>query len=167
MESAERPGFERCDPAVVEQLAKDYAQYTRSNLAMNHGDLVETVINLEDQLSTFTQMLQLIDNDSTGVCGQALPEISSQFQALRPAFRQIDKVQELVDRVQQDMDAVEAQLTAAEESTSKGTLKDVFKTQLSLFTRDRSIGSTSRDSITASYEPVGIFKAKDYFKPEN
>ena len=34
MESAERPGFERCDPAVVAQLAKDYAQYTRQNLTM-------------------------------------------------------------------------------------------------------------------------------------
>jgi len=151
-----------CEDKVIEKLAADYAAMSRGNLAVHHGDLVETVITLEEQLNTFTQMIQLIEKDSSSMCSSVLPEITAQYRSLQPTFNQIDRLQELVDRVQADMDALESQLLVAEEGATKGTLKGVLRSQLSLFSwQDKQATEVPKDN---KFEQIEIFRTENFFQ---
>eukprot|EP00088_Acartia_fossae_P013194 TRINITY_DN16873_c0_g1_i3.p1 TRINITY_DN16873_c0_g1~~TRINITY_DN16873_c0_g1_i3.p1 ORF type:complete len:160 (+),score=31.97 TRINITY_DN16873_c0_g1_i3:40-519(+) len=157
--------LERCSRKTVNRLASDYATLSRSNLATNHADIVEHIITLEEQIATFSEMLQITEKDSAKICDEILPEIHEQYAALQPTFRQIDKLQELVDTAQKDTDTIEAKLCAAEEAANKSSIKNVIKSQLGKLsvTRDRNAGA-SGDQNKTKYEPVNIFKTEDFLK---
>jgi hypothetical protein len=47
----------------VEDLARNWAQLGRVNLAGSHADLVESIITLEEQLSTFAASMDMLGAD--------------------------------------------------------------------------------------------------------
>ena len=51
----------------LETLCGQYAAYTRVNLAEEHGQIVTQIANMEEQLHTFSQLLEAISSSNSGV----------------------------------------------------------------------------------------------------
>ena len=51
----------------LETLCSQYAAYTRVNLAEEHGQIVTQIANMEEQLHTFSQLLEAISSSNSGV----------------------------------------------------------------------------------------------------
>ena len=51
----------------LEALCEQYAAYTRVNLAEEHGQIVTQIANMEEQLHTFSQLLEAISSSNSGV----------------------------------------------------------------------------------------------------
>ena len=49
--------LEKLDDKVVTELCKDYAAYTRVNISEEHGQVVTQMAAIEEQISTFSEML--------------------------------------------------------------------------------------------------------------
>merc|ERR1711936_55371 len=143
----------------VKKLCNDYAAYTRVNLAEDHGQIVTSIAGFEEQLHTFTEMLELINNDNTTTLTRTLPTISAQFEALKPSFQQIDKLEGLVDRIGQDMDVMEKQLDEAENTIVEGTLKNVLRMPLNLFNKQLTEGNGAGRE---EFVPHNIFRTTQY-----
>eukprot|EP00092_Neocalanus_flemingeri_P065441 GFUD01079580.1.p1 GENE.GFUD01079580.1~~GFUD01079580.1.p1 ORF type:complete len:177 (-),score=67.79 GFUD01079580.1:50-541(-) len=127
--------FEKVDDEEVKKLCSDYAAYTRVNLAEEHGQIVTNIAAIEEQLQSFAEMVEMLGSDNTAVLSSTLPAISAQFEALKPSFQQIDRMEGLVSRVGRDMDMMEKQLDEAENTIVEGTLKNVLKMPLNLFNK--------------------------------
>ena len=51
----------------LETLCGQYAAYTRVNLAEEHGQIVTQIANMEEQLHTFSRLLEAISSSNSGV----------------------------------------------------------------------------------------------------
>ena len=51
----------------LEALCEQYAAYTRVNLAEEHGQIVTQIAIMEEQLHTFSQLLEAIASSNSGV----------------------------------------------------------------------------------------------------
>lgn len=51
----------------LDALCHQYAAYTRVNLAEEHGQIVTQIANMEEQLHTFSQLLEAISSSNSGV----------------------------------------------------------------------------------------------------
>ena len=58
------PKYERKD---LETLCGQYAAYTRVNLAEEHGQIVTQIATMEEQLHTFSQLIEAISSSNSGV----------------------------------------------------------------------------------------------------
>ena len=58
--------LERLDDKVVAELCRDYAHYTRVNISEEHGQVVTQIAAIEEQLSTFSEMLTDIQANKYG-----------------------------------------------------------------------------------------------------
>ena len=58
--------LERLDDKVVAELCWDYAHYTRVNISEEHGQVVTQIAAIEEQLSTFSEMLTDIQANKYG-----------------------------------------------------------------------------------------------------
>merc|ERR1711915_769821 len=109
-----------------------------------------------------------IDRDllfNTAVFLRTLPTISAQFEGLKPSFQQIDRLESLVARVGQDMDVIEKQLDEAEGTIMEGTLKNVLKKPLNLFSKQ--LGEVGLGGADEQFVPHQIFSTEKYFGSGN
>ena len=63
-EMKELSKYEKTD---LDALCHQYAAYTRVNLAEEHGQIVTQIANMEEQLHTFSQLLEAISSSNSGV----------------------------------------------------------------------------------------------------
>ena len=63
-ESRELSKYKKSD---LEALCGQYAAYTRVNLAEEHGQIVTQIANMEEQLHTFSQLLEAVSSSNSGV----------------------------------------------------------------------------------------------------
>ena len=176
--------LEKLDDKAVTELCEDYAAYTRVNISEEHGQVVTQMAAIEEQISTFSEMLTDIQANKYGIgylhtelnepqriffsviLKDILPKIATQFESLKPSFTKIDRMEELIARINADFDVIEKQLEDAENTIVEGTLKNVLKMPLNLFNKQLSVtevqivgASTSKPS----FSPHSIFKTEDYF----
>merc|ERR1712045_96366 len=160
--------LERLDDKVVAELCRDYAHYTRVNISGEHGQVVTQIAAIEEQLSTFSEMLTDIQANNV-ILKDILPKIATQFESLKPSFTKIDRMEELIVRINEDFDVIEKQLQEAENTIVEGTLKNVLKMPLNLFNKQLSVAEAATSPIAGasgnkpSFNPHPIFKTEDYF----
>lgn len=58
--------LEKLDDKVVTELCEDYAAYTRVNISEEHGQVVTQMAAIEEQISTFSEMLTDIQANKYG-----------------------------------------------------------------------------------------------------
>ena len=58
---------EKLDDKVVTELSEDYAAYTRVNISEEHGQVVTQIAAIEEQISTFSEMLTDIQANKYGI----------------------------------------------------------------------------------------------------
>lgn len=58
---------EKLDDKVVTELCEDYAAYTRVNISEEHGQVVTQIAAIEEQISTFSEMLTDIQANKYGI----------------------------------------------------------------------------------------------------
>eukprot|EP00090_Calanus_glacialis_P008307 TRINITY_DN16617_c0_g1_i1.p1 TRINITY_DN16617_c0_g1~~TRINITY_DN16617_c0_g1_i1.p1 ORF type:complete len:186 (-),score=83.61 TRINITY_DN16617_c0_g1_i1:24-581(-) len=158
--------FEGLPDEEIVKLCSDYAAYTRISLAEEHGQIVTNIAAIEEQLHTFTELVEMIGSDNTAVLTRTLPAISAHFEALKPSFQQIDRMEGLVNRAGQDMDVMEKQLEEAENTVEEGTLKNVLKMPLNLFNKQIAEGSGT-SAARDEFVPHEIFSTNQYFETAN
>ena len=66
-EGAEMNEISKYKKTDLEALCGQYAAYTRVNLAEEHGQIVTQIANMEEQLHTFSQLLEAISSSNSGV----------------------------------------------------------------------------------------------------
>ena len=66
-EGEELEEFSKYKKTDLENLCGQYAAYTRVNLADEHGQIVTQIANMEEQLHTFSQLLEAISSSNSGV----------------------------------------------------------------------------------------------------
>ena len=147
---------EKLDDKLVRELCEDYAAYTRVNISEEHGQVVTQIAAIEEQISTFSEMLTDIQANKYGIgythkrnepsreffsviLKDILPKITTQFESLKPSFTKIDRMEELIARINADFDVIEKQLEDAENTIVEGTLKNVLKMPLNLFNKQLSV----------------------------
>lgn len=59
--------LEKLDEKAVTELCKDYAAYTRVNISEEHGQVVTQIAAIEEQISSFSEMLQDIQANKYGL----------------------------------------------------------------------------------------------------
>jgi len=152
----------------LETLCGQYAAYTRVNLAEEHGQIVTQIANMEEQLHTFSQLLEAISSSNSGIGGpEGLALAHVQWEKMQPGMARLDRLEELVAKVKEDMDKLEVQLEQAEATVDGGggTLKQVstvLKNPLSLFSK-QGRDQASAPSPSPAFHPLEIFQASDYF----
>ena len=67
VEGAETIEMSKYKKTDLEALCGQYAAYTRVNLAEEHGQIVTQIANMEEQLHTFSQLLEAISSSNSGV----------------------------------------------------------------------------------------------------
>merc|ERR1711874_809991 len=158
-------------PAVVDNLCKDYAACCRVNLSEGQVQVIDTLAGIEQQLTEFNQLMEMVGSDRTVISAKTMPAIQAQYEALLPAFDNIDRLEVLVRRVQKDMDEIEKQLEAAEATVDNNPLKNVLKIPF-IFGRHTGMvvgnggsGSSSNESTenAMDFQAVDIFNTSDYF----
>jgi hypothetical protein len=149
--------------ARVRALCRDYAAYTRVSLAEEHGQIVTQIAALEEQLHTFSQLLEVVGSDTGSLLGPGgLPEAREQWRRLEPGLARVDRLEELVARVRTDLDTLELQLEQAEATVGGGPLKQVstvLKNPLSLFGRVPAPPSPG----PSRFHPAELLSTEDYF----
>merc|ERR1712025_1555638 len=141
--------LEKLDDKVVTELCKDYAAYTRVNISEEHGQVVTQMAAIEEQISTFSEMLTDIQANNV-ILKDILPKIATQFESLKPSFTKIDRMEELIARINADFDVIEKQLEDAENTVVEGTLKNVLKMPLNLFNKQLSVTEATSPIVGAS-----------------
>jgi len=58
--------LEKLDDKAVTELCEDYAAYTRVNISEEHGQVVTQMAAIEEQISTFSEMLTDIQANKYG-----------------------------------------------------------------------------------------------------
>ena len=58
--------LEKLDDKAVTELCEDYAAYTRVNISEEHGQVVTQIAAIEEQISTFSEMLTDIQANKYG-----------------------------------------------------------------------------------------------------
>ena len=66
-EGAEINEISKYKKTDLEALCGQYAAYTRVNLAEEHGQIVTQIANMEEQLHTFSQLLEAVSSSNSGV----------------------------------------------------------------------------------------------------
>ena len=59
--------LEKLDDKAVTELCEDYAAYTRVNISEEHGQVVTQIAAIEEQISTFSEMLTDIQANKYGI----------------------------------------------------------------------------------------------------
>ena len=59
--------LEKLDDKAVTELCEDYAAYTRVNISEEHGQVVTQMAAIEEQISTFSEMLTDIQANKYGI----------------------------------------------------------------------------------------------------
>lgn len=169
-------------------LCQDYANFTRVGLAEEHGQIVNSIATIEEQLHTFSQLLELVGSDNTRLLTRTLPSLSTKFELLQPSLQQVDRLEELVSRARRDMDLLEGQLGEAEATVeSRGAgLSNMLKIPLNIISKQLGAGSTEGSSggvspqgsgggvspqgsgggvspPTPEYRPPDVFSTEEYF----
>merc|ERR1712192_280951 len=156
------------EKADLDALCHQYAAYTRVNLAEEHGQIVTQIANMEEQLHTFSQLLEAISSSNSGIGGpEGLALAHLQWEKMQPGMARLDRFEELVAKVKEDMDKLEVQLEEAEATVDGGggTLKQVstvLKNPMSLFSK-QGRDQASAPSPSPAFHPLEIFQASDYF----
>ena len=88
--------------------------------------MIDTLAGIEQQLKEFNQLMEMVGSDRTVISAKTMPAIQAQYEALLPAFDNIDRfllnlvkktedwsyrmfhcrLEVLVRRVQKDMDEI-------------------------------------------------------------
>ena len=66
-EGSNRIDFPKYERKNLETLCCQYAAYTRVNLAEEHGQIVTQIATMEEQLHTFSQLIEAISSSNSGV----------------------------------------------------------------------------------------------------
>merc|ERR1712183_3349 len=167
--SDEKPSeMGRLEECVVRELCQDYARMTRVNISEEHGQIVTQIAAIEEQISTFSDLLTQIENNNT-ILRDVFPKISAQFDSLKPHFPKIDRLEDLMTRVNSDFEAIEKQLEVAEGTVvEEGTLKTVLKMPLNLFNKQTMMEGSQSSAVTplssqSAFSPHPIFKTEAVF----
>ena len=59
--------LEKLDDKAMTELCEDYAAYTRVNISEEHGQVVTQMAAIEEQISTFSEMLTDIQANKYGI----------------------------------------------------------------------------------------------------
>merc|ERR1712045_223658 len=91
---------------TVRELCGDYAAFTRTNLSEEHGQIVTQLAAIEEQISTFSEMMTDIQRNNY-ILKDILPKITTQFESLKPSFTKIDRMEDLICIVNADFDVLD------------------------------------------------------------
>merc|ERR1719436_1148158 len=154
----------RLEDSVERELCEDYAKMTRVNISEEHGQIVTQIAAIEEQISTFSDLLTQIENNNA-ILLDVFPKISAQFEMLKPHFPKIDRLEDLMTRVNCDFEAIEKQLEVAEGTmVEEGALKNVLKMPLNLFNKPAMEGSQSSAVTPVSSQSRTAFTPHPIFK---
>ena len=59
--------LEKLEDKAVRELCEDYAAYTRVNISEEHGQVVTQIAAIEEQISSFSEMLTDIQANKYGI----------------------------------------------------------------------------------------------------
>merc|ERR1711976_435614 len=161
---------EKLDDKLARELCQDYANYTRVNISEEHGQIVTQIAAIEEQISSFSEILQDIQGNNL-ILKDILPKITTQFESIKPSFTKIDRIEDLISRMNADFDVLEKQLEEAENTVAEGTLKNVLKMPLNLFNKQLSVSEVASVSSPTAVASVAssnknVFIPHSIFKTE-
>ncbi|KAK8775325.1 hypothetical protein V5799_023846 [Amblyomma americanum] len=144
---------------LLEELAADYTQFFKVDIAHEKRALDETIDELLTRLDEFTGLINMVRSDDTLCLTHTLPDICEKSKGLEQVYNRIDALEKFISVVRDTIDAMEEKVTEAENAFGGSTVKKFLSSLPSpLFAKKPA----QQYKKQLRYEEPEIFRCSDY-----
>lgn len=144
---------------LLEELAADYSQFFKVDIANEKRALDESIDELLTRLDEFTGLINMVRSDDTLCLTHTLPDICEKSKGLEQVYDRIDALEKFIGVVRETVDAMEEKVTEAENAFGGSTVKKFLSSLPSpLFAKKPA----QQYKKQLRYEEPDIFRCSDY-----
>ncbi|XP_624429.2 biogenesis of lysosome-related organelles complex 1 subunit 4 isoform X1 [Apis mellifera] len=148
---------------IVDELAKDYANYLKLDLSSQMKNFHETIEDVMMRLEEFQSIIEMVQSENSQCIDQHIPRLKDMQQEVINLSRRIDALEHVIAMINVNLTTLEAAVDNAE--TELGISDRLFGmlNRLSFFKKTQEPIVSNR---LPEYEPPTIYRTDDYFKNE-
>ncbi|KAK2583759.1 hypothetical protein KPH14_009671 [Odynerus spinipes] len=148
---------------MVEELAKDYADYAKVNLSVEMKNFHETVEDVMIRLEEFQSIVGMVQAESADCMNKHIPRLRHVQKELATLCRRIDALERVLIAANVSLTALETAVDTAEAELGVSDRLFGILNPLSFFKKPQEpiIGTRQQ-----AFEAPTIYRTEDYFKAE-
>ncbi|XP_014610664.1 PREDICTED: biogenesis of lysosome-related organelles complex 1 subunit 4 isoform X2 [Polistes canadensis] len=148
---------------MIEELAKDYADYAKVNLSVKMKQFHETIEDVMIRLEEFQSIVGMVQADSSECMNEHIPRIRHMQKELVTLCRKIDALEHVLIAANVSLTALETAVDTAEAELGVTDRFFGILNPLSFFKKSQEsvIGNKPQ-----TFQSSTIYKTEDYFNAE-
>ncbi|OAD60328.1 Protein cappuccino like protein [Eufriesea mexicana] len=148
---------------IVEELAKDYANYLKIDLSSQMKNFHETIEDVMMRLEEFQSIIEMVQSENSQCIDHHIPRLQSMQQEVVNLSRRIDALEHVIAMVNVNLATLEAAVDNAEAELGVSDRLFGMLNRLPFFKKTQEPVVPNK---LPTYEPPTIYKTNDYFKNE-
>ncbi|KOC59958.1 Protein cappuccino like protein [Habropoda laboriosa] len=148
---------------IVEELAKDYANYLKFDISSQMKTFDDTIEDVMMRLEEFQSIIEMVQSESSQCTDQYVPRLRDMQPEIANLCRRIDALEHVIAMVNVNLTTLEAAVDNAEAELGISDRLFGMLNPLSFFKKTQEPVIPNRLPM---YEPPTIYRTNDYFKSE-